>query len=123
RRRGVARALMDSPGVLFLDEPTLGRRRQGRRHLWERIDARRREGMTVLMTTHNLPEAEACDRVGIVDAGRLVEIGPPAELVARHVGQDGGDLEDVFIALTGKQLRDEAATARSEEHTSELQSR
>ena len=111
RRLELARALMHSPGVLFLDEPTLGLDPQGRRHLWERIDALRREGLTVLMTTHNLPEAEACDRVGIIDAGRLVEIGPPAELIARHAG-DGGDLEDVFIALTGKQLRDEEATAR-----------
>lgn len=98
--------------------------------------------MTVLMTTHNLPEAEACDRVGIMDAGRLVAVGTPRELVARHGGGadgdeagDGGaepgavdrggadrrapepaprgaDLEDVFIALTGKQLRDEQATAR-----------
>lgn len=111
RRLELARALMHSPGVLFLDEPTLGLDPQGRRHLWERIDALRREGLTVLMTTHNLPEAEACDRVGIIDAGRLVEIGPPAELIARHAGE-GGDLEDVFIALTGKQLRDEEATAR-----------
>jgi len=111
RRLELARALMHSPGVLFLDEPTLGLDPQGRRHLWERIDALRREGLTVLMTTHNLPEAEACDRVGIIDAGRLVEIGPPGELVAKHAGE-GGDLEDVFIALTGKQLRDEEATAR-----------
>src|SRR5690606_11203713 len=111
RRLELARALMHSPSILFLDEPTLGLDPQGRRHLWERIDALRREGLTVLMTTHNLPEAEACDRVGIIDAGRLVEIGPPGELVAKHAGE-GGDLEDVFIALTGKQLRDEEATAR-----------
>ncbi len=112
RRLELARALMHAPRILFLDEPTLGLDPQGRRHLWERIDALRREGMTVLMTTHNLPEAEACDRVGIIDAGRLVEIGPPAELVARHAPAEDGDLEDVFIALTGKQLRDDAATAR-----------
>ncbi len=111
RRLELARALMHGPGVLFLDEPTLGLDPQGRRHLWERIDALRKEGLTVVMTTHNLPEAEACDRVGIIDAGRLVEMGPPAELVARHAPR-GGDLEDVFIALTGKQLRDEEATAR-----------
>ena len=111
RRLELARALMHGPGVLFLDEPTLGLDPQGRRHLWERIDALRKEGLTVVMTTHNLPEAEACDRVGIIDAGRLVEIGPPAELVAKHAPA-GGDLEDVFIALTGKQLRDEEATAR-----------
>src|SRR5690606_17167964 len=104
----------------------------GRRHLWERIAALREDGMTVLMTTHNLPEAEACDRVGIIDDGRLVALGAPADLIREHAGAGGadgtadgpggvhggpagngpGDLEDVFIALTGKQLRDEVATAR-----------
>jgi len=128
RRLELARALMHGPRVLFLDEPTIGLDPQGRRHLWERIAALREAGMTVLMTTHNLPEAEACDRVGIIDAGRLVAIGSPAELIRQHAAPaagevDGeaphgtgdaahGDLEDVFIALTGKQLRDEMATAR-----------
>src|SRR5690606_13062034 len=61
RRLELARALMHTPRVLFLDEPTIGLDPQGRRHLWERIAALREQGMTVLMTTHNLPEAEACD--------------------------------------------------------------
>jgi len=111
RRLEVARALMHGPQVLFLDEPTLGLDPQGRRNLWEHIARLRQEGMTVLMTTHNLPEAEACDRVGIIDHGALVAIGAPKELVATHA-PDGGDLEDVFIALTGHELRDESATAR-----------
>ena len=139
RRLELARALTHSPRVLFLDEPTTGLDPQGRRNLWEHIAALREGGMTVLMTTHNLPEAEACDRVGIMDAGRLVAVGTPRELVARYGGAGAGgaevampgpgrldqnapgqaprdsepaDLEDVFIALTGKQLRDEQATAR-----------
>jgi len=117
RRLELARALMHGPRILFLDEPTLGLDPQGRRHLWERIAALRQEGMTVLMTTHNLPEAEACDRVGIIDNGRLVTIGAPGELIAEHAeaadkAPEDTDLEDVFIALTGKQLRDEVATAR-----------
>lgn len=112
RRLELARALMHSPAVLFLDEPTLGLDPQGRRHLWERIAALRDEGMTVLMTTHNLPEAEACDRVGIIDAGKLVAIGAPSALVEEFRATGATDLEDVFIALTGRQLRDEAATAR-----------
>lgn len=117
RRLELARALMHGPRILFLDEPTLGLDPQGRRHLWERIDALRQEGMTVLMTTHNLPEAEACDRVGIIDHGNLVTIGAPGELIAEHAAALGkpvedADLEDVFIALTGRQLRDEVATAR-----------
>lgn len=112
RRLELARALMHGPSVLFLDEPTIGLDPQGRRNLWERIDALRQQGMTVFMNTHNLPEAEACDRVGILDHGKLIEIGSPSELVARHGGREGADLEDVFINLTGRQLRDEVATAR-----------
>lgn len=112
RRLELARALMHTPRVLFLDEPTIGLDPQGRRHLWERIAALREQGMTVLMTTHNLPEAEACDRVGIMDDGKLVAIGAPRDLIREHGGKLEADLEDVFIALTGKQLRDETATAR-----------
>ncbi len=112
RRLELARALMHGPSVLFLDEPTIGLDPQGRRNLWERIDALRQQGMTVFMNTHNLPEAEACDRVGILDHGKLIEIGAPGELVSKHGGKEDADLEDVFINLTGRQLRDEVATAR-----------
>jgi ABC-2 type transport system ATP-binding protein len=86
RRLELARALMHGPSVLFLDEPTLGLDPQGRRNLWERISELREQGMTVLMTTHNLPEAEACDRVGIIDHGKLVAIGTPEALIAEHAG-------------------------------------
>lgn len=111
RRLELARALMHEPSVLFLDEPTLGLDPQGRRHLWERLEALRRDGMTVLMTTHYLHEAEACDRVAIVDAGRVVALGTPGDLVAGTPG--ARDLEDVFIALTGHQLRDQEASPRA----------
>ena len=77
----------------------------------ERLEALRRDGMTVLMTTHYLHEAEACDRVAIIDAGRVVALGAPAELVAETAG--ARDLEDVFIALTGHQLRDQEASPRA----------
>ena len=112
RRLELARALMHGPRILFLDEPTIGLDPQGRRHLWERIATLRDSGMTVFMTTHNLPEAEACDRVGIIDHGKLIAIGAPAGLIAKHAGGGMASLEDVFIALTGRQLRDEGATAR-----------
>ncbi len=112
RRLELARALMHGPSVLFLDEPTIGLDPQGRRNLWERIATLRSQGMTVFMTTHNLPEAEACDRVGIMDRGKLITIGAPGDLVAEHGGRDGANLEDVFLNLTGRQLRDEVATAR-----------
>lgn len=111
RRLELARALMHKPGVLFLDEPTLGLDPQGRRHLWDRIEALRQEGLTVLMTTHYLHEAEACDRVAIVDGGHLVALGTPRELIDGVDGAD--DLEAVFLTMTGRALRDEAATPRA----------
>jgi ABC-2 type transport system ATP-binding protein len=113
RRLELARALMHDPKVLFLDEPTLGLDPQGRRHLWERIAALRAEGLTVFMTTHYLMEAESCDRVGIIDGGHLIALGTPAELKRQVVGTAEGSLEDVFIELTGRKLRDEEATPRS----------
>ncbi|WMT91727.1 ABC transporter ATP-binding protein [Pelagibacterium sp. H642] len=112
RRLELARALMHEPQILLLDEPTIGLDPQGRRHLWERIASLRQRGMTVLMTTHNLAEAELCDRVGIIDQGKLVAVGVPRDLIEAHGGGPGATLEDVFIALTGKQLFDESATGR-----------
>ncbi len=112
RRLELARALMHDPQFLFLDEPTIGLDPQGRRHLWESIAALRGRGLTVFMTTHYLPEAEACDRVGIIDAGKLVALGTPAELKVSTTGSAESSLEDVFIELTGHQLRDEEATPR-----------
>ena len=112
RRLELARAIMHGPRVLFLDEPTLGLDPQGRRHLWDRIADLRRDGMSVLMTTHYMPEAEACDRVGIIDKGKLVALGTPSELVAKHGDGEQRNLEAVFIKLTGRALRDEAATNR-----------
>ena len=113
RRLELARALMHGPQVLLLDEPTIGLDPQGRRHLWERIATLRARGMTVLMTTHNLAEAEVCDRVGIIERGRLIAIDTPAALISAHAGA-GGSLEDVFLALTGRQLFDESATGRDQ---------
>ncbi|MBO8140620.1 MAG: ATP-binding cassette domain-containing protein [Firmicutes bacterium] len=112
RRLELARALMHAPRVLFLDEPTLGLDPQGRRHLWDRITGLRREGLTVFMTTHYLEEAESSDRVGIIDAGKLVAIGEPHVLKDRVLGTTECSLEDVFLELTGRQLRDDSATPR-----------
>lgn len=112
RRLELARALMHTPQVLFLDEPTLGLDPQGRRHLWERIDGLRGQGLTVFMTTHYLQEAEACDRVGILDQGRLIAEGAPAALKLKVLGRAEGSLEEVFLELTGRKLRDEEARPR-----------
>ncbi|HSK07934.1 MAG TPA: ABC transporter ATP-binding protein, partial [Vicinamibacterales bacterium] len=107
QRLAVACALVNDPDVLFLDEPTTGLDPQARRHLWSILHAFRGRGGTVVLTTHYMDEAQAvCDRVGIVDLGRLIAIGTPDDLV-RHLGRDGGTLEDVFMALTGRHLRDD----------------
>jgi ABC-2 type transport system ATP-binding protein len=113
RRLELARALLHEPRILFLDEPTEGLDPQGRSHLWERLAELRSRGVTVLMTTHNLVEAEACDRVGIIDGGRLVAAGAPAGLKAEVVGDPACDLQAVFLELTGRRLRDEEASART----------
>ena len=81
RRLLIARALMPSPKVLLMDEPTVGLDPQTRRKLWELITALKNQGVTVLLTTHYIEEAERlCDRVGIIDEGRLIALGSPHEL-------------------------------------------
>jgi len=112
RRLELTRALMHDPEVLFLDEPTVGLDPQARRHLWDRIAGLRGQGMTVFMTTHYLEEAAASDRVAIIDRGRLVAFGAPADVKQRTLGTTECSLEDVFLELTGRQLRDQAATPR-----------
>lgn len=81
RRLMIARALMHKPQVLFLDEPTVGLDPQTRRKIWDLIKVMRLEGMTVLLTTHYIEEAESlCDRVGVIDHGKLIALGTAEEL-------------------------------------------
>jgi ABC-2 type transport system ATP-binding protein len=85
QRLSIALALVNDPELIFLDEPTTGLDPQGRRSLWEHIERLRGEGRTVLLTTHYMEEAEhLCDRVAIVDHGKILEIGAVDELIARH---------------------------------------
>jgi ABC-2 type transport system ATP-binding protein len=85
QRLSIALALVNDPELIFLDEPTTGLDPQGRRSLWEHIDRLRGEGRTVLLTTHYMEEAEQlCDRVAIMDHGRILELGTVTELVGRH---------------------------------------
>ncbi|MCW3013578.1 MAG: transporter related protein [Solirubrobacterales bacterium] len=89
RRLLIARALLHHPRLLLLDEPTVGLDPQVRQELWAMIDALRSEGTSILMTTHYIEEAERlADSVTIVAAGKAVDTGPPAELVARHAGRE-----------------------------------
>ncbi|HEV2439674.1 MAG TPA: ATP-binding cassette domain-containing protein [bacterium] len=88
RRLEIARGLLHRPRVLFLDEPTLGLDLQTRNHIWEYVvDLRRREGVTVFMTTHYIEESEHCDRIAIMDGGRIVALDTP-DALRRQVGGD-----------------------------------
>ena len=88
RRLEIARGLLHHPDVLFLDEPTIGLDPQTRRHIWSYLtDLRRREGTTLLMTTHYIDEAENCDRIAIIDKGLIAELDTPDNLKA-HIGGD-----------------------------------
>jgi ABC-2 type transport system ATP-binding protein len=88
RRLEIARGLLHHPRVLFLDEPTLGLDPQTRAHIWDYVrQLRRQEGITVFMTTHYMDKAEHCDRIGIIDHGRLVALDAP-EALKRSVGGD-----------------------------------
>jgi lipooligosaccharide transport system ATP-binding protein len=164
RRLAISRALMTQPPVVILDEPTTGLDPQSRNRVWEQLAVMKQSGVTILMSTHYMEEAATlCDRLSIMDHGRILDEGAPDELVARHAGHevarvradsleamqavrervaggpyrmneagalvtitssngdradlsdiDGvrvayreGNLEDVFLALTGRELRDE----------------
>jgi ABC-2 type transport system ATP-binding protein len=95
RRLEIARGVLHHPEVLFLDEPTLGLDPQTRKHIWDYLNAlRKREGVTLFMTTHYMDEAEFCDRIGIIDRGQIVALGTPAELK----GRIGGDVITLAVA-------------------------
>ena len=107
RRVNIAVALMNRPKMLFLDEPTVGIDPQSRNHIFDTVESLRDEGMTVLYTTHYMEEADRlCDRVGVIDHGRLIALGAPRELKARIGDPDETTLENVFLDLTGRSLRD-----------------
>jgi len=116
QRFSVATTLINQPRIIFLDEPTTGLDPQARRSLWELVKNIRQRGTTVIITTHYMDEAEyLCDRVAIIDAGKIVALDNPDKLIDDLIA--GGfdrpkemklaNLEDVFISLTGHSLREE----------------
>jgi ABC-2 type transport system ATP-binding protein len=112
QRLSLACALAGDPDLLFLDEPTTGLDPQSRRQLWETLGRFRERGGTIVLTTHYMDEAETlCDRVAIVDRGRVIREGSPKALIAALVSPkvvvQQGTLEDVFMSLTGRHLRDD----------------
>ncbi|MBM3915465.1 MAG: ABC transporter ATP-binding protein [Sphingomonadales bacterium] len=116
QRFSVATTLINHPQVIFLDEPTTGLDPQARRSLWETIRTINQQGTTVVLTTHYLDEAEyLCDRVAIMDAGKIIALDAPATLIDNLVATGFerkkemklASLEDVFISLTGHSLRED----------------
>ena len=108
-------AVIHEPALLLLDEPTAGLDPQARRQLWGRIEEIRKKGGSILLTTHSMEEAQAvCDRVAIIDHGKLLTAETPLDLIAKHkndprvraVAHGDVTLEDVFIGLTGSEVRD-----------------
>jgi ABC-2 type transport system ATP-binding protein len=115
QRFSIATTLINRPKIIFLDEPTTGLDPQARRNLWDLILEIRNNGTTVIITTHYMDEAEVlCDRVAIIDSGKIIGINSPNQLIDELV-ESGfekvkevkkANLEDVFIHMTGKQLRE-----------------
>ena len=97
----IARALMHEPDVLFLDEPTSGVDPVTRREFWSHINGMVQKGVTVMVTTHFMDEAEYCDRIGLVFRGQMIAVGTPDELKSRAVTREHPDptMEDAFVAL------------------------
>jgi ABC-2 type transport system ATP-binding protein len=113
RRLEIARGLLHSPKILFLDEPTLGLDVQTRNQLWTHVkNLNQTDGVTVFLTTHYMDEAErVAQRIAVIDHGKLVAQGSPAEL-KQQTGKDS--LEEAFLALTGSAIREESATSKDQ---------
>jgi ABC-2 type transport system ATP-binding protein len=115
QRFSVATTLINQPKIIFLDEPTTGLDPQARRNLWDLVTDIRKKGTTVIITTHYMDEAEVlCDRVAIIDSGKIVALSSPDQLIdnlmatgfERKKEVKAANLEDVFIAMTGHSLRE-----------------
>ena len=116
QRFSIATTLINKPKIIFLDEPTTGLDPQARRNLWDLIREIRNSGTTVIITTHYMDEAEQlCDRIAIMDEGRIIKLASPDAMIDELVAGGfekpkpvkGANLEDVFIHLTGKDIREE----------------
>ncbi len=116
QRFSIATTLINQPRIVFLDEPTTGLDPQARRNLWELIKDIRNQGTTVIITTHYMDEAEQlCDRIAILDQGKIIKLDSPDRMIDELVATGferpkmvkSANLEDVFIHLTGREMRDE----------------
>jgi len=116
QRFSIATTIINKPRIVFLDEPTTGLDPQARRNLWDLIREIRDNGATVIITTHYMDEAEQlCDRIAIMDEGRIIKLDSPDKMIDELVASGferpkqvkSANLEDVFIHLTGREMRDE----------------
>ncbi|MEO6671003.1 MAG: ABC transporter ATP-binding protein [Ferruginibacter sp.] len=116
QRFSIATTLINTPRIVFLDEPTTGLDPQARRNLWDLIREIRSNGTTVIITTHYMDEAEQlCDRIAIMDEGKIIKLDSPDKMIDELVASGferpkqvkAANLEDVFIHLTGREMRDE----------------
>ncbi len=116
QRFSIAATLVNKPKIIFLDEPTTGLDPQARINLWEMIGEIKKEGITFVITTHYMDEAEKlCDRIAIMDGGNILKIASPRKFIQdlldtgfkKQIIRQDATLEDVFLNLTGKKLRDE----------------
>ncbi|UEG49857.1 ABC transporter ATP-binding protein [Ferruginibacter lapsinanis] len=116
QRFSIATTLINKPKIVFLDEPTTGLDPQARRNLWDLIKDIRAKGTTVIITTHYMDEAEQlCDRIAILDEGKIIALASPDKMIDDLVATGferpkqvkAANLEDVFIHLTGKEIREE----------------
>jgi ABC-2 type transport system ATP-binding protein len=106
RRINLIMALVHDPEIAFLDEPTVAMDPQSRHAVWDFIRELKKRGKTIILTTHYMEEAEElCDQVGIIDHGKLIALGSPKQLKDKFKAKD---LEDVFIQLTGRKIREES---------------
>jgi ABC-2 type transport system ATP-binding protein len=114
QRFSIAAALVHNPKVFFMDEPTTGLDPQARRHLWDLVKEVRDRGISVILTTHYMDEAEIlCDRIAVMDNGKIISLDTPHNLITQLLDRgfkkeqkvEQANLEDVFIDLTGKELR------------------
>jgi ABC-2 type transport system ATP-binding protein len=115
QRLAMAAALLHEPQILFLDEPTSGADPLARREFWRRITALAEQGVTAIVTTHFMEEAEYCDRVVILDQGQVRAEGTPAEIRSRAVpdGDREPTMEDAFVAIVEAARRADTASARA----------
>ncbi len=116
QRFSIAATLVNKPRIIFLDEPTTGLDPQARLNLWDMIGEIKKEGITFVITTHYMEEAEKlCDRIAIMDGGKILKIATPNKFIQdlldtgfkKEIIRQDATLEDVFLNLTGKKLRDE----------------